>query len=57
MNCSYEFGHSNRPGKSDPSAQVDSECLIKVYATRAIEAGAELVSTYGDSFWQNKVAD
>ena len=43
------------PGKGEMKEDerpITSDCLVKVYATRDIAAGDELVSTYGDSFWK-----
>ena len=51
MNVELVLGTGKRPADKIDKA-LKSECLIKVFATEAIEAGAELLSTYGKKFWE-----
>lgn len=52
LNVRLEFGPATRPKGPRPDDEV-SECLISVYATEPIEAGAELLTHYGANFWQD----
>jgi hypothetical protein len=48
LNVRFEFGAGKRP----EGGQVQQvECLIKVYTTKSIKKGAELLSTYGEKYW------
>jgi SET domain-containing protein len=48
-----EFGPGVRP-EIEVEVMV-SECLIKVFASKDIGAGTELLCTYGPSFWNGDV--
>jgi hypothetical protein len=55
LNVRLEFGKGRRPATKKGTKQTqpeNSECLIKVYATKAMEAGTELLATYGDAYWK-----
>jgi hypothetical protein len=50
-----EFGQGKRPADKKSKKKQEcgaSECLIQAYATVAIKAGAELLTTYGDAYWK-----
>jgi hypothetical protein len=53
LNVRFEFGNGVRPKK--PVKVLASECLIKVFATKPIVAGSELLCSYGPSFWPGAV--
>jgi hypothetical protein len=53
LNVRMEFGPGVRP-EIELEVMV-SECLIKVFATKDIGAGTELLCTYGPSFWNGDV--
>jgi hypothetical protein len=48
LNVRFEFGAGKRPEGSQVQVM---ECLIKVFTTKSIKKGAELLSTYGAKFW------
>ena len=51
LNVRFQFASSKRPKKADKGPLGSSECLITVYATKAIKTGEELVAEYGSQFW------
>jgi len=51
MNVRFEVGPGQNPHETTTD-ELDSECLITVYAMEKIRAGAELLSTYGPDYWQ-----
>ena len=55
-NVRFEFGDGTRPFiNGNPVDVIDeSHCLIKVYATKDIKAGSELLGDYGPTFWMPK---
>jgi hypothetical protein len=48
LNVRFEFGAGHRPEGHHVEL---AECLIKVYATKAIKKGTELLSSYGAKYW------
>jgi hypothetical protein len=48
LNVRMQTGHGKRP---EGLVITHTECLIKAYATEDIEAGAELLTCYGENFW------
>jgi hypothetical protein len=57
LNVRFEFGKGTRP-RAKPKDQKDliSECLITVFALKNIEAGAELLASYGPNYWTARKA-
>ena len=51
-NVEFKLGNGVRPADMIGKA-LKSECLVKVFASEAIEAGAELLSTYGPDYWSD----
>lgn len=53
VNVDFIFGDGRRPKtkKGASSKNNEAECLIKVYASRDIDAGTELLASYGKEFW------
>jgi hypothetical protein len=54
VNVYFKFGRGKPPKKSkhEMGQPRKSECLIKVYASIDIEAGTELLASYGSDFWE-----
>ena len=46
LNARYEFGPA-----APTSDTYETECLIKVFATKPIKAGSEILVNYGDDYW------
>ena len=56
INVRFEFGSALRSQEfapEVPDTPLFTESLIKVYATKAIAAGDELVAHYGQNFWHS----
>ena len=54
VNVHFVFGPGRRPEPkkgAPPPEMVESECLIKVYATHAIPKNTELMVDYGKDYW------
>ena len=51
LNVRFQFGNGSRGDDQKEGDELLAECLIGVYATKDIKAGAELLGQYGDAFW------
>ena len=52
INVRFELGPGTRPA-AKVGKQMNSECLIQVYALTDINAGSELLCQYGPSYWDD----
>ena len=52
MNVHFIFGYGKRLAAE--GSTLSMECLIKVYATKDMKAGTELVGEYGADYWKAK---
>ena len=53
INVEFVVGAYIRPEKLVDKT-MDSECLVKVFALRDIEADAELLTQYGPAYWSSE---